>query len=78
MQKYTGMIIRYHRGKKNMTQDDLAKRLDVSRQTVSLFESHSIPMNKLKETVSILSIPSDEIKEALVKDYIKQIDAALL
>lgn len=69
-----GLIIRRHRQKKGLTQEELGKSVFVSKQSVSKWENgRSLPdIETVRKLCKILDIDRDEILEGTVKTVRKQ------
>lgn len=74
LRKYAGNIIKKLREHKNMTQDELAENLNITRQAVSRYENGDRGVNQdlLFKLSSIFKVPIDEFFPPLNNGYKKQ------
>jgi transcriptional regulator with XRE-family HTH domain len=65
-----GATVRYHRKRLNMTQEDVARRLDVGTSTVAWYERQRKPINNpflIYELADLFGIPADDLREGRVQ-----------
>lgn len=74
LRKYAGSIIKKLRERKNMSQDELAEQLNITRQAISRYENGDRGVNQdlLFQLASIFNVKIDEFFPPLNNDYLKQ------
>ena len=74
LRKYAGSIIKKLRERKNMSQDELAEQLNITRQAISRYENGDRGVNQdlLFQLASIFSVKIDEFFPPLNNGYLKQ------
>ncbi len=73
-------LIRKYRHKTDLSQTDLSVKLNYKNgQFISNVERGlcSVPLKTLKQIAEVLSIPSSELRDAMLQDYALDIDNAL-
>lgn len=74
LRKYAGSVIRKLRERKNMSQDELAEQLNITRQAISRYENGDRGVNQdlLFQLASIFNVKIDEFFPPLNNNYSKQ------
>lgn len=74
LRKYAGSIIKKLRERKNMSQDELAEQLNITRQAISRYENGDRGVNQdlLFQLASIFNVKIDEFFPSLNNGYLKQ------
>ena len=74
LRKYAGNIIKKLRERKNMSQDELAEQLNITRQAISRYENGDRGVNQdlLFQLASIFNVKIDEFFPPLNNGYSKQ------
>lgn len=74
LRKYAGSIIKKLRERKNMSQDELAEQLNITRQAISRYENGDRGVNQdlLFQLASIFNVSIDEFFPPLNNGYSKQ------
>ncbi len=74
LRKYAGKVIKKLREHKNMTQDELAEELNITRQAVSRYENGDRGVNQdlLFKLSKIFNVPIDEFFPPVNNKYKKQ------
>lgn len=74
LRKYAGSVIRKLRERKNMSQDELAEQLNITRQAISRYENGDRGVNQdlLFQLASIFDVKIDEFFPPLNNNYSKQ------
>lgn len=74
LRKYAGRVIRKLRERKNMSQDELAEQLNITRQAISRYENGDRGVNQdlLFQLASIFDVKIDEFFPPLNNNYSKQ------
>lgn len=74
LRKYAGSIIKKLRERKNMSQDELAEQLNITRQAISRYENGDRGVNQdlLFQLASIFNVKIDEFFPPLNNSYSKQ------
>lgn len=71
---YAGSVIKKLRERKNMSQDELAEQLNITRQAISRYENGARGVNQdlLFQLASIFNVKIDEFFPPLNNSYFKQ------
>ena len=74
LRKYAGNVIRKLRERKNMSQDELAEQLNITRQAISRYENGDRGVNQdlLFQLASIFNVKIDEFFPPINNNYSKQ------
>lgn len=74
LRKYAGSVIKKLRERKNMSQDELAEQLNITRQAISRYENGDRGVNQdlLFQLASIFNVKIDEFFPHLNNGYLKQ------
>lgn len=73
----TNALLKEYQDKKGWSMAELGRRMNVTRQTVSLWKLKGLPDERLADVISILKIPRKKITESLLKDRENQIKELL-
>ena len=67
-------LITKHRRDKGWSLDQLASRINLTRQAVSAWKKTGVPSNRIFELMKVLEIPSVEITNALADDIMGEVN----